>query len=308
MYDIAICIATYKRLIMLDKLLESLSKLAFNKNPKVKSCIIVIDNDNKGSAYSVVDKYSSEFSKILYDIEPTRGISSARNKAVDIAKKFNCHYIAFVDDDEIVDPFWLDELLFTIREYQADIVVGPVFFIFPRDTPEWIIKGNFFPRPLYQTGEQIYMGATNNVLFTRESLDKLKGPFDERFNISGGSDTYLFKSLSGGAKIVWTNEAIVKENVPLSRANAKWILKRAFRGGNTIGLCDKYLARNILTIFIRLLKGAFRITQGFITFLPSLFIGKQRIIRSIHYIFLGAGMIAGIMGYKFEEYRVIHGS
>lgn len=306
---VAICIATYKRPEWLEQLLESLSMLQFGKNQDVIITVIVVDNDRSGSARAVVERYFSHLPTLIYDLEPVQNISLARNKTISIAKESGCDYIAFVDDDEYVEPFWLDELLAALQEYQADMVMGPVIPVFAEPVPDWIIKAGVFERQRYKTGEIIRWGATCNALIKRSFLDQLAGPFDARFGLTGGEDTHLFERLHLiGARMVWSNEAIVKENIPSSRTNLSYILRRAHFGGNTLALTERALGSSKKYLFIRLGKGAGRILQGLVLFLPSLLFGLASGVKSLTYLARGVGMITGILGYKFEVYKRVNGA
>ncbi|OPZ74287.1 MAG: Glycosyl transferase family 2 [Firmicutes bacterium ADurb.Bin456] len=311
-FKVAVCIATCRRPRWLGQLLESLTKLEYVKCPAVKPAVIVVDNDYRGSARAVAGNFSARFAEFIYELEPVQNISLARNRTVALAKSLGCTYAVFVDDDEFVEPRWLDELLFTLRVYDADIVRGPVIPVFSEPVPEWVMKGGFFELHRLEntaTGERIRWGATNNVLIKRELLDRLEGPFDPAFGLTGGEDTHLFERLHRlGARMVWSNEAVVRENVPSSRTNVKWILLHYYSFGSKLAQCDRALATSKNWLIIRLIKGVGRILQGSLLFLPSLFLGYAAAVKSLSHIARGAGMLAGICGCKSEEYKVIHGS
>jgi len=306
---VAICVATCRRPKWLGQLLESLSKLEFKMCPGVVHTVIIVDNDYTGSARAVAERFSSQLPGLVYGLEPVQNISLARNKTIDIAKDLNCEYVAFVDDDEFVDPDWLDNLLFALKVYNADIVRGPVIPVFVDPVPDWIVTGGFFERQRYhKTGEIIRWGATNNVLIKREFLDRLEGPFDKSFGLTGGEDTHLFERLYRmGACMVWSNEALVRENTPASRTSLKWILLHSYNFGSMLALCDRALENPKKWLITRLLKGTGRILQGSILLLPSLLFGCASATKSLTYIARGAGMIAGMFGYKLEEYKKVHG-
>jgi hypothetical protein len=293
----------------LGQLLESLSKLEFKLCPDTAWTVVVVDNDYTGSARGVAESYSTVLPGLVYDLEPEQNISLARNKTIAIAKDLDCSLVAFVDDDEFVDPDWLDNLLFTLEVYKADIVRGPVFPVFVDPVPDWIVKGGFFEREKHhKTGEILRWGATNNVLIKREFLDRLEGPFDINFGLTGGEDSHLFERLYRmGACMVWSNEAVVRENTPGSRTNLKWILTHAYSFGSMLASCDRALEKPKSWLVTRLIKGTGRILQGSVLLLPSLLLGYASAAKSLTYIARGAGMLTGIFGYKLEEYKRVHG-
>lgn len=305
---VAICIPACKRPEWLGLLLQSLTQLQFYKNSLLDLLVVVVDNDFSGSSKMAAGRYAS-YLPLIYAIEPVQNISLARNKAVAIAGEVDCEYIAFVDDDEFVVPLWLDELLSTQEKYAADLVIGPVIPVFAGSAPEWIVKGGFFNRKRYTTGQRIRWGSTGNVLIKRELLDRLDIHFDRKFGLTGGEDTHFFERLYRmDAKIVWSNEAVIKENIPLSRTNLRWLLRRSHFGGNTLALVEKDLAFSKNWAVFRFLKGIGRILQGCTLFLPSLLFGRAPAVKSLACIARGVGMLSGIFGFRFEEYKRIHGS
>lgn len=292
---VAVCISTYKRPKKLAMLLESLSKLRFVKVCRPSVLVVVVDNDAAGSAGQAVETSRQTLNvPILYVTEPRRGVASARNRAVEVAGDVD--FIAFVDDDEVVSPYWLDELLFVQKQYDADVVAGPVMPRFETTPPKWVVSGRFFekhgPFP-----------STCNVLVRRAVLDQVKPPFDTRFNYTGGSDTFLFRQLSmRGARMAWADGAVVEEWIPEARACVSWLMRRAFRYGITTAICDRLLLRSAKAIFVRIAKGAGHIVVGTILLVASLMSGRARMVRALQRTAFGVGNLLGLMGYVYNEY------
>ena len=118
---VAVCIATYRRPEGLSRLLISLQNLEFKISAPPKWHVIIIDNDREGSARKVFEEMRPSFPvPIEYHIEQTKGIASARNAAVKHVQDFD--FVALVDDDEVAEPTWLDELLSVQSQYQANFV------------------------------------------------------------------------------------------------------------------------------------------------------------------------------------------
>ena len=61
--------------------------------------------------------------------EKKRGIAYARNKALNELKKINPKYISFLDDDCIVDKYWLKNIAKTMKLTNADVVTGPQMYL-----------------------------------------------------------------------------------------------------------------------------------------------------------------------------------
>ena len=140
---VAIGCITFRRPEGLQRLLEGLNRLTFRKNPEPSITVIVVDNDGTAPMRSLVDARRREFRwSVRYACEPVQGVSSARNRALDLVPP-DADCIAWIDDDEVPVPGWLDELLYVRRTYRASIVQGPVHPHFLSPPPRWLIRGRF---------------------------------------------------------------------------------------------------------------------------------------------------------------------
>ena len=305
--NVAICIITYQRPEGLKRLINGLNQLTFNKYQHPKIEIILVDNDIEGSASNMYKnlKPSSKW-LINYYIEPRRGIPFARNKAI-LSVRANTDFIAFIDDDEVPEPTWLDELLYVQQLYKAEVVSGPVIPYFKEPAPTWITQGKLFERSRYSTGYCLPFTATNNVLIHSKVFRNMKKFFDERLALTGGSDTHFFMRVHrAGFKIVWANDALVYEWIPASKANAKWILQRTYRTRNTFTMCMLEFDSSMTVRVSRIAKGVGRIVQGLLFIAPSLLGGRSALIKALQYIYGGAGTLSGVIGKRYEEYKTIH--
>jgi len=228
-HHISVCICTYQRPYLLRKLIESIDSQSteniFTFN------IIVVDNDRKRTAKEIVAGCLKECqTEISYAVEERQNISLARNKAIESASG---DLIAFIDDDEIPDKFWLLTLYKAMEKYKADAVMGPVFPIYQVKPPKWVIKGKFFQRPTYKTGfiNDWTKGRTGNLLIKKSLFDSTGIYFDPRFG-RGGEDQDLTRRMMGrDFRFVWCNVAIAHEIIPPARWRLKNMIRKAFDRG-----------------------------------------------------------------------------
>ena len=305
---VAVCVITYQRPRGLKALLESLNQLSFDRHPSEVE-VVVVDNDTQGAARRVCDEVGPHFRWRLQTFEePRRGIPFARNKAVASAPS-DAEFIAFVDDDETVESNWLDELLNVQRTYEADVVTGPIVPRFMEDAPTWILEGRFYERRRHATGASLDRAFTNNVIFRAGIFAEMAPIFDERLALTGGSDAHFSRRVHrAGYKIVWADHAAVYEWIPTSRVGAKWILQRAYRVGTATSFIDLDILPGKKAVLRLLLRAGLSIAKGTFS-LPLVFVnGKRGLILSMRSICFGAGMLAGLTGRQYQEYRRTHGA
>ncbi|MEM0326367.1 MAG: glycosyltransferase [Desulfurococcaceae archaeon] len=310
MTTVDICIITYQRPKGLEQLLQSLDKLTFTKCPQPDLQIIVVDNDSEGSTAKLCDHLATQIRwPLRCFIEPRRGIPQARNAAL-YQTRPDVQFVAFADDDEMVEPQWLDELLRVQRETGADIVTGPVLPRFMEQPPDWVLKGRFYQRRRFEDTQRVEEARTGNVLIVRHVLDTI-GMFDERLALTGGEDSLFFwRAVRAGFCIHWADNAIVHEWQPPSRVKVSWVLQRAFRTAYTKIYLDQLTQPLPLVRLKLLLLGLVRIGAGGFLVMPygvaSLVYGRHMIIKPLRIIYRGAGMIAAAFGKRYEEYRHVH--
>ncbi|MDQ3862201.1 MAG: glycosyltransferase [Actinomycetota bacterium] len=312
---VIVCIITYRRPEGLKRLLEGLDRLTFREEvaaPEVE--VLVVDNDPAGSARTLVKRERPRLRwPIEYDVEPERGIPYARNRAITLAAQKDAGLLVFVDDDEVPRPSWMDELLRVQRSCHADVVYGAVLPRFEDGVPSWVVEGEFFEHPFvragYETGLSLELADTNNVLVRTTVFEEMGKNFDERFALTGGSDTHFFmRAFRAGYKIVWAADAVVDDWIPARRASARWILQRAYRLGNTRSLCELDLRTSSAGWITPGLKGAGRIAQGIVLMPVSVLSGRRGLVSAAHKICYGAGRLAGFFGVRYEEYRRTQGA
>jgi len=294
----AVCIASFRRPEELRALLAGLDGLHSVTDVE----IIVVDNDAGETARAVcADWAKSSRWALHYAVEPRRGICKARNRALQEAKRIGAGLVAFIDDDEVPAPEWLAELQACMVRFKADSVIGPVVPRFESPPPEWIVEGGFFQRPRFMTGVEAKIGRTGNML-ARSELFEAVGGFDERFDSTGGGDTHLsLKAGQKGFRAVFCDEAVVYETVPPERANAGWLLRRNYRIGNSWAAVRGLLHPGLAGRLLLFVKGLLLIAAGGIL-LPASVSGRRHAVRLLGMVCRGAGLIAGLLGHRYQEY------
>lgn len=297
-----IAVLTYLRPGDLAELIPEL--LAQSRLVSDDVTIRVVDNDPAASAKSLVDGFGDD--SVKYGHEPTPGIAAARNRALELSA--DADVLVFIDDDERPSEAWLPRLLELYRERQPAAVVGSVVSRFTQPLDPWIASGGFFDRQRFATGTPVAAAATNNLLLDMHVVRRLGLTFNESFGISGGSDTLFTRHLtSAGELILWHDEALVLDVVPVTRQTREWVLQRAYRSGNSWSTTSLALqttpagrfavrARLVGAAGFRILGGGAAAIAGSIGRSPRLNARGSRALRR------GRGMLSGALGIRFEEY------
>lgn len=227
---IDICVCTFRRQ-HLAATLRSLANLEVPESTHVR--ILIADNDTVPSALPLVSQLEKTALPIEYLHAPERNISVARNACLDHATG---DLVAWIDDDETADPRWLVRLLEAMRDGGFDAVFGPAIAIYPTDTPDFLVQGDFHSnRPVMRRGE-VRTGHTCNALVDmRRAVTR-----DLRFDISkgrtGGEDTdYFYRLWTLGGKLGICDSAHVFEQVVPSRLRFSWLVRRSFNAGHVFG-------------------------------------------------------------------------
>ena len=231
---ISVCICTFTRSDLLARLLDALAGQSVD--PAFGFEIVVVDNDVARSAEESVERFRARAEvKLFYFCEPERSISIARNSAI---RNATGNLLAFIDDDEFPQKDWLVRLYRTLKESNANGVLGPVLPAFPPGAPKWLKKGGFFDRPRLPSGARISPrdARTGNVLIYRSVVSEGSVWFDPAFGRTGGEDADFFlRQFNQGRVFVWCDEAPVYETVPSERWKASFLLRKHLRIGSLVG-------------------------------------------------------------------------
>lgn len=121
-FSIVIC--TYNGEKTLEKVLDAILNL--EQFEELLQEVIVVDNASKDSTKSIILKYTKKNQKIKYQYECNPGLSNARRHAASITAS----WVIYVDDDNVLDPYWLIELKKTIENNpKAGVINGAVIAV-----------------------------------------------------------------------------------------------------------------------------------------------------------------------------------
>jgi glycosyltransferase involved in cell wall biosynthesis len=237
--EVSVVVATYDRPALLAETLASL--LGQQNRMSQAREIVVVDNHPSQNGRPVVEGLDPVSALPLrYVADPVRNMSALRNRGFAEARG---RWVAFIDDDEVADHDWLDELTAAALESKADIAVGPRLARFAAGRPPaWDPTGAAFARDLHlpdgavldlthADGKPRYGLGTGNSLFDTAACFPNREPAMRlEFGDAGGEDAELFVRLHRqGRRIVWAAKAFVTETVPEHRTRAAYRLVRVRR-------------------------------------------------------------------------------
>lgn len=155
---INVLLATRNRAFSLKRTLDSFMKL---ETKDLSWKLIVIDNGSDDTTMEILQKFSQHLPlTILTEKRPGKNI--ALNKALEI---IDGEWIVFTDDDIIVNPLWLQELVeATLRWPKYHVFGGKILPLMPPETPKWIAEID---------------EDTKCTAFAKYSPDKPEGPIDQ---------------------------------------------------------------------------------------------------------------------------------
>jgi glycosyltransferase involved in cell wall biosynthesis len=285
---IDVCICTYRRPRLLQRLLEALCDL--ETEGRFTCAIVVADNDRLESSRIPVAAFAASGRlPISYCVEPRQNIALARNKAVEHAKG---DFLAFIDDDEFPTRRWLLNLFETCLRYEASGALGPVKPHFDEAPPRWVVDGGFYARPTYPTGFVIdwRKGRTGNLLIDRRVFAGDAQPFRPEF-LTGEDQDFFRRAIDRGQVFVWCDEAVAFEVVPPVRWRRTFMLRRALLRGRISLLHPTFGLRAVVKSMVAV--------PAYAAVLPfALVTGQSRFMLCLVKLFDHAGRLLALAGFN----------
>ena len=131
--------------------------------------VIVVDDGSTDGSGDVCDDYACRDARIIVLHQPNGGPSAARNRALEEARG---EYVAFIDSDDVVHHQYLEVLLTTLEQHQADIVQSPYQLVpaSQRSTYDPIRLAQPLPKT-YPTRELTSSEAMFSMLYQQGTAD-----------------------------------------------------------------------------------------------------------------------------------------
>jgi succinoglycan biosynthesis protein ExoM len=303
---------------MLASLLESFASLKPPVDAEV--LFLIVDNAPDAPVAGQVEAWGKATGlATAYAVEAEPGIPFARNRAVDEAVARGCDFLAFVDDDETVDPEWLTRIVEHQRRRGSNLVGGPVRCIPPEGTLSGVERLVFngvrdrYVRKETKNARRVAQGSdsgvtivTNNWLCDLAWLTASGIRFDVALRYTGGSDTAFYHAARrAGAATSWCPDAIVYETVPRDRISLGYQFSRARDQAATSYLRKAEGERRSLPAAIAAILGKFVVGAGLLIAAPFTF--GRTLVDSVRSFGWGVGYLYALTGRKSRLYEALQG-
>ena len=172
--NITVVLCTYNRCETLAKALRS---VAMSKVPESLGWeVLVVDNNSDDQTRNVVDEYCTEFpGRFRYLFESQPGKSHALNSGIEAARG---QLLAFMDDDVIVEPMWLQNLTARLHDRKWAGCGGRILPQWTCSPPSWLPRV-LAPLALFdiglQAGPLTESPFGTNMAYRREMFEKYGG-------------------------------------------------------------------------------------------------------------------------------------
>jgi glucosyl-dolichyl phosphate glucuronosyltransferase len=202
--------------------------------------VVVVDNNSTDATPEVVRPFLAS-GRVRYELEPTQGLSVARNRGASVAR---ADLIAFTDDDVRVSSTWVRDI---VRAFTDDpdlaMVGGKVEPEWEGVPPPWLPAAGYAPLALVDYGEQPFRVAVEqpvcligaNVAVRRSAFERAGGfsPALQRVRDGiGSTEDYDFERrlLADGLSAIYDPAIVVHAVVPRERLRKQYY--RAWHSGH----------------------------------------------------------------------------
>jgi len=236
---ISAIIITHNRVEYLIKAIQSLLDQNLGKD---QFEIIVVDNCSTDHTMETVEQFSAD-NTVRYVYEPDLGSSTSRNTGLQHARG---SYVAFLDDDVITCPDWLEKILHVFETVQPrpGCVGGRVVPIWESERPVWLsdtlllslalIDWSESPHVIEDLKEEHLVSA--NIAFPTEIV-KETGGFNTKLGRFGkdllsNEDTFLQREIMRrGYSCYYHPDIVVRHHIFPSRLSQSFFMRRYYWQG-----------------------------------------------------------------------------
>jgi glycosyltransferase involved in cell wall biosynthesis len=248
--EISVLICTFNRSQSLARTLESLEAMGVPRDLLWE--LIVIDNNSKDATGDIVNCFLTRNTALplKYFFEPSPGLSYARNRGI---RESQGAILAFLDDDVLVSPNWLEQVQRAFETYDPSCMGGRVLLDESNIRPAWwdnryngaageFDRGTVVIVPDNYDDAVIGIGA--NISFKRSSFDQYGlfrtdlGRRPDRLGM--GEETEMVQRLRQQKKrVIYYPDALVFHCPPGTRFSKPYLRRHFYNLGKWYFVRDR---------------------------------------------------------------------
>ena len=237
---VTVILCTYNRYRSLSRALESVALTTFSD--RVEWEVLVVDNNSKDQTRDVIEDYCRRYpARFRYLFEGRQGKSHALNAGIRASRG---DVLAFMDDDVIVDPRWLQNLTAPLGKGPWAGVGGRILPQSPFCPPPWLaIEGRYSlggMLALFDLGDRVCEldrpPFGTNMAFPKKMFEQYGGFRTDMGPCPGSEirneDTEFGRRLMAhGHRLQYEPLAVVHHAVPSNRLTKEYFLAFWFDHG-----------------------------------------------------------------------------
>ena len=202
---IGLVTVTYNSATMLKEFFSSLDAQTYRQ-----FCLVSVDNASTDSTVSLLHASSGAEHLVIANTTNV-GVAAANNQGIRLAVDLGCEYVLLINNDVVLDPELLTELVRGLADCHCDMAVPLIYF---NDPPNriWTAGGSFQPRlgfrvqhrglgeddrGQYDRPVRIDYAPTCCVLIRREVFGKI-GLMDERYFVYADDVDFMYRARHSG--------------------------------------------------------------------------------------------------------------
>lgn len=271
--QVAIILVNYNGALDTLECIESINRMSYKDFH-----IIVVDNSSTDDSLKILTQKKEEFAFELIDLPENLGFSAGNNSGIQKAIEIGVQYILLLNNDTIVDPDFLSNLM---REAECNVdtsvVTGTIYYASNRNKL-WYAAGEFNPHlaKVTQIDRKCKNGklpeksidvtfASGCCLCVPVSIIKRIGLLDESYFMYEEDVDYCHRLIQNNFKIRYVPDAILYHKVSSSTTKTKKIS----------AITQYYMVRNKFVFINRYYNGL----NSIIPYLHSLLMYSYYCIR-----------------------------
>lgn len=232
--DIAVIVCTFNRS---ESLAKALASAAVQELPACVTWeVLVVDNNSTDQTRHIVEEFSRKCpGRYRYLFEPRQGKSYALNSGI---REAHGDVLAFIDDDVIAEPTWLQNLTEHLLNGDCAGVAGRILPEKSFTPPSWIpLQDRYALAPLAVFTPNLEAGPLTdtpfgaNMAFHRRVFEKHGGFRTDLGPQPGGASPqksedseFGHRVLAAGEKLRYEPSAVVYHSVPAERVRKPYFL------------------------------------------------------------------------------------